>query len=43
MEIIPQGAFAAFVDLVPGAFSEYLLGGNRNNSGPNRLDIAAVL
>ena len=43
MEIIPQGSFEAFIDLVPGAFSEYLLGGNRNNSGPNRLDIAAEL
>jgi uncharacterized protein (UPF0261 family) len=43
MEIIPQGSFQAFVDLVPGAFSEYLLGGNRSNSGPNRLDIAAEL
>jgi len=43
MEIIPQGGFQAFVDLVPGAFSEYLLGGNRNNSGPNRLDIASEL
>jgi uncharacterized protein (UPF0261 family) len=43
MEIIPQGSFQAFVDLVPGAFSEYLLGGNRGNSGPNRLDIAAEL
>jgi uncharacterized protein (UPF0261 family) len=43
MEIIPQGLFKAFVDLVPGAFSEYLLGGNRGVSGPNRLDIAAQL
>lgn len=43
MEIIPQGSFDAFIDLVPGAFSEYLLGGNRNNSGPKRLDIAAEL
>lgn len=43
MEIIPQGSFHAFIDLVPGAFSEYLLGGNRNNSGPNRLDIASEL
>jgi uncharacterized protein (UPF0261 family) len=43
MEIIPQGSFKAFVDLVPGAFSEYLLGGNRCNSGPNRLDIASGL
>ncbi len=31
MEIIPQGSFQAFIDLVPGAFSEYLLGGNRGN------------
>jgi uncharacterized protein (UPF0261 family) len=43
MEIIPQGPFQAFIDLVPGAFSEYLLGGNRNSSGPNRLDIASEL
>ena len=43
MEIIPQGSFSAFIDLVPGAFSEYLLDGNRNNSGPNRLDIASEL
>lgn len=43
MEIIPQGSFAAFIDLVPGAFSEYLLGGNRNNSGPDRMDIASEL
>lgn len=43
MEIIPQGSFQGFVDLVPGAFSEYLLGGNRNSSGPNRLDIASEL
>jgi uncharacterized protein (UPF0261 family) len=43
MEIIPQGSFQAFIDLVPGAFSEYLLGGNRGNSGPNRLDIASEL
>jgi uncharacterized protein (UPF0261 family) len=43
MEIIPQGSFEAFIDLVPSAFGEYLLGGNRNNSGPNRLDIASDL
>lgn len=43
MDIIPQGSFDAFIDLVPGAFSEYLLGGNRNSSGPKRLDIAAEL
>ena len=38
--LVRQGYFAAFVDLVPGAYSEYLLGGNRA-SGPDRLDIAA--
>ena len=43
MELIPQKFFKAFIDLVPGAFSEYLLGGNRGTSGPNRLDIAAAL
>ncbi len=43
MEIVPQGLFAAFIDLVPGAFSEYLLGGNRGISGPDRLDIASKI
>jgi uncharacterized protein (UPF0261 family) len=43
MEIVPQGLFKAFIDLVPGAFSEYLLGGNRGTSGPDRLDIACKL
>ncbi len=43
IELIPQGGFRAFVDLVPGAFSEHLLGGNRGNAGPNRLDIAAQM
>ncbi len=43
MELIPQSPFQAFIDLVPGAFSEYLLGGNRGTSGPGRLDIAARL
>jgi len=41
MDIVPQGLFQAFIDLVPGAFSEYLLGGNRGTSGPDRLDIAS--
>jgi uncharacterized protein (UPF0261 family) len=41
IELIPRSAFRAFVDLVPGAFSEYLLGGNRGNAGPDRLDIAS--
>ena len=41
IELIPHGDFRAFIDLVPGAFSEYLLGGNRGNAGPARLDIAS--
>ncbi len=41
IELIPQGGFRAFVDLVPGAFSEYLLGGNRGFTGPERLNIAS--
>jgi uncharacterized protein (UPF0261 family) len=43
MELIPQGLFQAFIDLVPGAFSEYLLGGNRGTCGPDRMDIASHL
>jgi uncharacterized protein (UPF0261 family) len=43
MELIPQGLFNAFIDLVPGAFTEFLLGGNRGTAGPDRLDIAAQL
>jgi uncharacterized protein (UPF0261 family) len=43
MELIPKGPFRAFVDLVPGAFSECLLGGNRGISGPDRLDIVSKL
>ena len=42
LELAPQGIFKAFVDLVPGAFSEHLLGGNRD-AGPNRLDVASAL
>jgi len=34
-----QGFFTAIVDLVPGTFSEWLLGGNRP-SGKDRLDVA---
>jgi uncharacterized protein (UPF0261 family) len=41
MELIPQGEFRAFVDLVPGAFSEHLFGANRGITGPGRLDIAS--
>jgi uncharacterized protein (UPF0261 family) len=43
MELVPQGVFKAFIDLVPGAFSEHLLGGNRGISGPGRLDIASKI
>ena len=43
MDLVPQGIFSAFVDFVPGAFSEHLLGGNRGFVGPGRLDIAATL
>jgi len=41
--LMPQGMFSALIDLVPGAFTEYLLGGNRGIAGPGRLDIAANL
>jgi len=41
--LMPQGIFSAFIDLVPGAFTEHLLGGNRGIAGPGRLDIAANL
>ncbi|MBW2311007.1 MAG: Tm-1-like ATP-binding domain-containing protein [Deltaproteobacteria bacterium] len=36
-DLVSQGLFQAFIDLVPGGFSEYLLGGNRA-AGPDRLD-----
>jgi uncharacterized protein (UPF0261 family) len=39
-DLVVQGRFRAFIDLVPGTFVEYLLGGNRP-SGPDRLDIAS--
>ena len=35
-DLVGQGLFAAFVDLVPASFAEYMLGGNRA-SGPDRL------
>ncbi|MGD0232490.1 MAG: Tm-1-like ATP-binding domain-containing protein [Syntrophorhabdales bacterium] len=38
-DLVSQGFFQGFIDLVPASFSEYLLGGNRA-SGPNRLDVA---
>ncbi len=36
-DLVSQGLFQAFIDLVPAGFSEYLLGGNRS-AGPDRLD-----
>ena len=36
-DLVNQGLFEAFIDLVPAGFSEYLLGGNRS-AGPDRLD-----
>lgn len=39
VDLVGQGLFEAFIDLVPGGFSEYLLGGNRA-AGPDRLDAA---
>jgi len=43
LELVPRGHFAGFIDLVPGAFSDHLLGGNRAVVGPGRLDVAARL
>jgi uncharacterized protein (UPF0261 family) len=37
MDLVGQGMFELFIDLVPAGFSEYLLGGNRA-AGPDRLD-----
>jgi uncharacterized protein (UPF0261 family) len=42
LDLVPQGVFKAFVDLMPGSFSEHVLGGNRN-AGPGRLDVASDL
>ena len=36
VDLVGQGLFEAFIDLVPAGFSEYLLGGNRA-AGPDRL------
>jgi uncharacterized protein (UPF0261 family) len=36
-DLVSQGFFQAFIDLVPASFGEYLFGGNRA-SGPDRLD-----
>ena len=37
VDLVGQGMFEAFIDLVPAGFSEHLLGGNRA-AGPDRLD-----
>lgn len=37
VDLVSQGFFEAFIDLVPASFSEYLFGGNRA-SGPDRLN-----
>jgi len=37
VDLVSQGFFEAFIDLVPASFSEFLFGGNRA-SGPDRLD-----
>lgn len=42
VDLVGQGLFEAFIDLVPGGFSEYLLGGNRA-AGPDRLDAGCKL
>jgi uncharacterized protein (UPF0261 family) len=43
LDLVPQGIFGACIDLVPGAFTEYLLGGNRGIAGPDRLNVAVNL
>jgi len=42
VDLVGQGFFEAFIDLVPASFSEYLFGGNRG-SGSDRLDGALNL
>ena len=42
VDLVSQGLFEAFIDLVPAGFSEYLLGGNRA-AGPDRLDAGCKL
>lgn len=41
-DLVGQGLFEAFIDLVPAGFSEYLIGGNRA-AGPDRLDAGCKL
>ncbi len=42
VNLVKQGNFSAFIDLVPAGFSEHLLGGNRA-AGPDRLSSARSL
>jgi uncharacterized protein (UPF0261 family) len=42
VDLVNQGLFEAFIDLVPAGYSEYLLGGNRA-AGPDRLDAGCKL
>jgi uncharacterized protein (UPF0261 family) len=42
VDLVAQGFFQGFIDLVPASFGEYLLGGNRA-SGPDRLDVSKDL
>jgi len=42
VDLVGQGMFEVFIDLVPGGFSEYLMGGNRA-AGPDRLDAGCKL
>jgi len=42
VDLVSQGLFEAFIDLVPAGYSEYLLGGNRA-AGPDRLDAGCKL
>jgi uncharacterized protein (UPF0261 family) len=39
--MVAQGLFDGFIDLVPSAIGEFILGGNRP-SGPNRLESAGI-
>jgi uncharacterized protein (UPF0261 family) len=42
VDLVNQGLFEAFIDLVPAGYSEYLRGGNRA-AGPDRLDVGRDL
>jgi uncharacterized protein (UPF0261 family) len=42
VDLVSQGLFEAFIDLVPAGYSEYLFGGNRA-AGPDRLDAGCKL